>query len=86
MAEAGEILALPPRLDADAAARLYRDWSARAAALSRLDFSAVQELDSAGVALVQALRDAARAGGREIELHAVPPRYAQLCQAHRIES
>lgn len=83
-ADAGEVLALPPRLDADAAARLYREWAPRAASLARLDFAAVQQLDSAGVALVQALQDAARQRGREIELRALPARFEQLCLAHRL--
>jgi ABC-type transporter Mla MlaB component len=81
---AGEILALPPRVDAAAAAQLHRAWAARVATLGVIDLAAVQSIDSAGVALVHVLQARARAAGRSIALRAVPPRFEQLCLAHRI--
>jgi ABC-type transporter Mla MlaB component len=83
--EAGATLTLPAQLDAAAAAALYRAWAPRAATLAAIDFGPVQALDSAGVALVRALgADATRAGVAAPRLLAVPPRYRQLCLAHRV--
>lgn len=64
-------LALPERLDAAAVAAAFR--AARPGAV--LDFSAVRELDSSAVALVQALR---------AQVRNVPERYSQLLEAHRV--
>lgn len=86
MAEAGEVLRLPARVDAGTAAVLWREWSPRAARIATIDFAAVTAIDSAGVALVRSLGALARrAGAASPELRATPPRYRQLCLAHRIE-
>jgi phospholipid transport system transporter-binding protein len=85
-AEAETTLVLPARVDAAAAAALFPVWAARSATLAAIDFSAVTSIDSAGVALVRALAAQARAGrGTPPRLLATPPRYAQLCLAHRVE-
>lgn len=85
-AEAGATLALPARVDAAAAAALYRLWAPRAATLDAIDFAAVSSIDSAGVALVRALAlQAVARRGAPPRLLTPPPRYAQLCLAHRIE-
>jgi anti-anti-sigma regulatory factor len=86
-AEPDATLVLPPRVDASAAAALHRAWSPRAATLAAIDFAAVTSLDSAGVALVRALAAQARARrGAPPRLLSPPPRYAQLCLAHRLEA
>jgi ABC-type transporter Mla MlaB component len=74
-------LRLPPQVDAAAVAALYRDAAARIATLTVIDFSAVKQIDSAGVALVLALRALRRSA---IELRAVPERFTTLCLAHRV--
>ena len=85
-AEADATLALPARVDAAAAAALYRTWAPRAAALAAIDFAAVTGIDSAGVALVRALALQAQSRrGAPPRLLAPPPRYCQLCLAHRVE-
>jgi ABC-type transporter Mla MlaB component len=84
-ADAGATLALPARVDAVAVAALWRDWAPRAAALAAIDFGAVQAIESSGVALVRALTARAlAAGAAPPRLLALPPRYRQLCLAHRI--
>lgn len=83
-AESEATLALPSRLDAASAAALWRQWAPRAGALAAVDFAAVQSLDSAGVALVRALLVQAHAAGAAPRLIAPPPRWQQLCLAHRV--
>lgn len=84
-AEAGATLALPARVDAVVVAALWRDWAPRAAGLAAIDFGAVQAIESSGVALVRALAArAVAAGGAPPRLRSLPPRYRQLCLAHRI--
>lgn len=86
VAEPDATLVLPARVDAGAAAALHRVWAPRVATLAAIDFAAVTDLDSAGVALVRALAAQARARrGAPPRLLAPPPRYAQLCLAHRVE-
>lgn len=80
--QAADVLALPACVDAAAAARLWRELGASAPAA--VDFSAVREIDSAGLAFVVAVR---RRGGPDhaARLLHVPQRFAQLCAAHRID-
>ena len=68
---------LPERVDAAAAAALWAVHGSRAPAT--IDFARVAEIDSAGLALVLALRAPPTA------LLNVPDRFVQLCRAHRIE-
>ena len=79
-AESGT-LRLPPQVDAAAAGALYRAAAARISTLEAIDFGAVRQIDSAGVALVLALR-ALR--GAPIQLRSVPARFETLCLAHRV--
>lgn len=68
-------------------APLWRDAQRRLGQLQRIDLAEVERIDSAGVALVHALRDAIRErSGREPGLTGLPARYHALCRAHRIES
>ncbi len=68
-------------------APLWRDAQRRIAQVERIDLAAVGQIDSAGVALVEALRDAIRVrSGREPRMTGLPARYHALCRAHRIES
>ena len=76
-----DALVLPKRLDAAAAAALWRTLGADVPAA--LDFSQVEEIDSSALALVYELK--ARAGARGLALVQVPERFARLCAAHRVE-
>jgi len=79
------VLRLPERVDADAAATLYRLWHPRAAQLEAIDLGAVRAIDSAGVALVRQLRtEAAAARGQPPMLHNPTSGYLQICRAHRL--
>ena len=73
-----ETLVLPEVVDAAAATRLWRELAGTTPAA--IDFARVREIDSAGLALVAELRR-----GGAATLLAVPPRFRQLCAAHRIE-
>jgi ABC-type transporter Mla MlaB component len=85
-ADAAQTLRLPATLDAASAARCYRDGAARIARLRAIDLTAVQSIDSAGVALVRALQALAYARHRvELALHGRPARFDQLCLAHRLD-
>lgn len=78
---------LPERLTLDTVAAIHARWSGREAEVGELDLSAVHELDSAGVALLQWLR------ARQHALGLAPSpvradangRYLALCRAHRVE-
>ncbi|HVF36116.1 MAG TPA: hypothetical protein VND91_12410 [Candidatus Saccharimonadia bacterium] len=85
-----DALVLPACVDARAAAGIWRELGARVP--PAIDFAAVREIDSAGVALVAALRrrhlavgGRDSAGTRAFPLLNVPDRFAQLCAAHRID-
>lgn len=76
---------LPAVLDASAAATLARAWWPRLAQIDGVDLSGVNDIDSAGVALLRALQRARQARGlAPATLRAVPERYRALCLAHRI--
>ena len=82
---AAEVMALPSRVDAGVVASL---WPAcRGEAPASIDFGAVQEIDSAGLAFVAAL--CGLAGSARVDaapaLVNVPERFVQLCRAHRID-
>lgn len=77
----GDALVLPKRLDAAAAAALWRTVGADVPAA--LDFAQVEEIDSSALALVYEWKD--RAGTRGMPLVNVPERFARLCAAHRVE-
>ena len=81
----GETLALPARVDAQSAPALFRAWAPRASTLSALDFAAVTNIDSAGVAMVRVLQRLVAQQGRELRLEARPARFDQLCLAHRLD-
>jgi len=68
-------------------APIWHEAQRRLGQVQRIDLAAVEQIDSAGVALVEALRDAIRnRSGKEPSLTGLPPRYHALCRAHRIES
>jgi ABC-type transporter Mla MlaB component len=83
VSKADGVLALPARVDATTVAGLYRD-ALRAPPAAAIDFAAVADVDSAGVALVLELVERARRAGVATELRNVPEHYAQLCAAHRV--
>jgi ABC-type transporter Mla MlaB component len=79
-------LLLPARVDVTTAAALFKRHLPRCATLERIDFAAVEHLDSAGVAMVHALQaEQRRRGAKSARLTSLPSRFAQLCQAHRID-
>ncbi len=83
---ANEVLALAGDLTVQTAPARYRDWSSRLAGVSTLDLGGLRAIDSAGVAVVLALRrQAEQAHGRRPALAAVPARFHQLCVAHRVD-
>ena len=80
-----DTLALPARVDATAVASLWQ--ACERAPPGTIDFGAVQEIDSAGLAFVAALCGVAgpRRGSSRPALVNVPERFEQLCRAHRVE-
>jgi phospholipid transport system transporter-binding protein len=79
-------LAIDGELTVVNVAERWRELQPRAADLRVLDLAAVAKIDSAGVALVQALRRLAKAAhGTWPEVCHLPPRMQQLCVAHRVE-
>ncbi len=76
---------LPQRLTLATVAALYRAQFARVAQISAFEVSGVREWDSAGVALIQALRAQQRRLGAAIApVIGDSSRYRALCQAHRL--
>lgn len=64
----------------------WRELRTAALDATTFDLAAVDDVDSAGVALVQTLRRAAAERlGRLPTLQALPERFRQLCIAHRVE-
>lgn len=82
----GAVEALPAVVDAAVAAALWRKWQPRLAQIGAFDLAAVTELDSAGVALLRAMRAAqlSMRGATPAALRNVPERYRALCVAHRV--
>ncbi len=78
-----ETLMLPDCVDAAASVRLWRELGARAPAT--IDFGAVREIDSSGLALVAELARRGAGHGSRVALANVPERFVQLCAAHRID-
>lgn len=78
---------LPERLTLDTVSALFRERGEQPGAIRGFDLSAVQEIDSAGVALLHWFH----ARQRELGLLPAPiqgdaaQRYAALCQAHRVD-
>ena len=76
---------LPAVVDATAAAALFRAWRPRLAQIGGFDLASVTHIDSAGVALLRAVRAEQRARGLAVaSLRSVPERYRALCLAHRV--
>ena len=76
-----ETLVLPKRVDAAAAAGVWKSIGARVP--RAIDFAQVEEIDSSALALVFELKQ--RAGTAGLALENVPPAFARLCAAHRVE-
>ncbi len=78
---------LPGRVTLDTVAALFLERAGQAGAIQAFDLSRVQELDSAGVALLHWFR----AQQRRLGLVPAPvrgdaaERYHALCQAHRVD-
>jgi ABC-type transporter Mla MlaB component len=77
-----DALVLPANVDAAAVAALWRTLAG--AAPASIDFAAVREIDSAGLAFVVACSGLAAVSAPPKLLN-VPERFVQLCRAHRIE-
>lgn len=77
---------LPTHVTVDTVTALFRERSARPAAIQSFDLSQVEELDSAGVALLHWFRARQRALGLVPAAIAgdASERYFALCQAHRL--
>ena len=73
------MLTLPARVDAAQAASIWKEAGASPPAV--IDFAAVTEIDSAGLALVAELASRRR----DIVLTNVPVSFANLCAAHRVD-
>lgn len=81
------MLSLRGALTVEHLAPLWRAAQRRLGQLQRIDLADVEQIDSAGVALVEALRDAIQGhSGRVPSITGLPARYHALCRAHRIES
>jgi len=81
----GGVLALRGRLGLAEASGLIAALGARVDTIQRIDLSALEDIDSAGVASLRLLQRQARQGGREVELSSLPSRYRAVCAAHRID-
>jgi phospholipid transport system transporter-binding protein len=79
-------LAIGGTLTVDSSAARWRELRPQAAAAQVIDLAGVDAIDSAGLALVQALRqEACRAHGSLPRVQHVPARMQQLCIAHRVD-
>lgn len=84
-AEGGRVLAIAGALTVATVPARWRALQAAAREAEVFDLAAVDDVDSAGVALVQTLRRvAAERLGRLPALRALPERFRQLCIAHRV--
>jgi ABC-type transporter Mla MlaB component len=80
------VLAIAGALTVASVPARFRELRAAAAEAAVFDLGAVDAIDSAGVAMIQALRGIAeRRHGRRPALRALPERFRQLCIAHRVE-
>ena len=77
---------LPERLTIDTVGMLFQERAEQPGAIRGFDLSQVQEIDSAGVALMHWFRAQQRALGLVPApiIGSVAERYQALCQAHRI--
>lgn len=81
----GATLALSGALDRGRAAQQLRALRP-AATHRRIDLTAVERVDSAGVALIAELVDRVRrASGERPQVSGSPPGLAELCEAYRIQ-
>lgn len=77
-------LTLAGPLTVDRLAAVWREAMARGSALRHVDLERVEDIDSAGVALLQALHAEAARRQASLTLSGLPARYDALCRAHRI--
>jgi ABC-type transporter Mla MlaB component len=77
-------LVLSGPLTVDRLAAVWRAALARGPGLRRVELDGVGAIDSAGVALLQALRAEAARHRVDLTLSGLPARYDALCRAHRI--
>lgn len=80
----GESLRFGGDLVRDAVPALWRQAQPQAPGLRRIDIAGVTRIDSAGLALLSALADAAGGAGR-IEVAGDPPGLAGLRAAYRLD-
>ena len=77
-------LRLEGALEVSTAAALWPLLRTQVGGITRIDLSAVTAIDSSGVALIRCLQTLAATQGRRPEIVAAPPRFAQICLAHRV--
>jgi phospholipid transport system transporter-binding protein len=82
----GSTLAIDGELTVTSSAARWRELRPKASAAHAIDLAGVTAIDSAGLAVVQALRRLARdAHGQLPPVLHVPARMQQLCVAHRVD-
>jgi ABC-type transporter Mla MlaB component len=80
------LLAIDGELTVDSVPRRWPQLLAQADGVQTIDLAGVTAIDSAGLALIQALRAAAaRLTGQRPLLRQPPARMRALCVAHRVE-
>lgn len=80
------VLVLRGRLGLAEAAGLIEALGSRLDSITRVDLSALDDIDSVGVASLRLLQRQARQQQRELELASLPQRYRAICEAHRIDA
>ncbi|MEB2316389.1 MAG: hypothetical protein OZ919_09980 [Xanthomonadaceae bacterium] len=78
---------LPERLTLETVGGIHAQWLGKETAIGDLDLSGVNEIDSAGVALLHWLRGRQRTLGRAPSRvrEDAAGRYRALCRAHRLD-
>lgn len=71
-------------LDRDAVVALWSKLKALPEAVTQLDLTAVERVDSAGLALLAELSAHARANGRTLALNGMPAGFNELSAAYRL--
>lgn len=81
----GGVLSLRGRLGLAEAAGLIEALGSKLDSIKRIDLSALDDIDSVGVASLRLLQRKAGENDRRLELASLPQRYRAICEAHRID-
>jgi ABC-type transporter Mla MlaB component len=79
-------LKLDGALEIERIASLWAELRQRCRGVTRIDLSAVSDIDSSGVALVRSLQKLASEHPDDVEIVEPPARFAQIGLAHRVEA